>query len=144
MRAVLLAAALALVPAALAAQDHQVIRLGDAPAPGPFSPGIRAGNLVFVSGTLGTVPGTRNLVPGGIAAETRQALQNIDQVLHAAGTSMAKMVKCTVFLADITEWPAMNTVYATFFPTDPPARTAVEVSHLLFGARVEFECVATM
>jgi 2-iminobutanoate/2-iminopropanoate deaminase len=136
-------ATLLLVPA-LHAQERQVVRPPDAPVAGPYSPGIRVGNLVFASGQIGVAPGTRTVVAGGIAAETRQALENADRVFRAAGTSLAKAVKCTVFLADINDFAAMNAVYVTFFPSEPPARSTVAVSGLVAGAKVEIECLATM
>jgi 2-iminobutanoate/2-iminopropanoate deaminase len=108
----------------------------------PYSPGVRAGDLVFLSGTVGVRAGTRDLVPGGITAETRQALENVRATLRAAGVELHDVVKCTVFLADIRDYDAMNAVYAEFFPTDPPARSAVGVAGLPLGARVEIECLA--
>jgi reactive intermediate/imine deaminase len=113
----------------------------DGPPVNPFSPAVRVGDLVFVSGTLGTKPdGT--LVPGGIQAETRQVLENIKGTLAAAGLGMDRIVKCTAFIADLKEWPAMNEVYRSYFPNGKyPARAAVQAT-LLFGARVELECVA--
>jgi 2-iminobutanoate/2-iminopropanoate deaminase len=110
----------------------------------PYSPGIRAGDLLFLSGTTGVRPGTRELVPGGIAAETRQALENVRATLRAAGYELRDVVKCTVFLADIRDYDAMNVVYAGFFPADPPARSALGVAGLPLGARVEIECLAAV
>ena len=113
----------------------------DGPPKNPFSPAVQVGNLVFVSGTLGTAKdGT--LVPGGITAETRQVLENIKGVLAAAGLGMDRVVQCTAFLADLAEWPAMNAVYRSYFPGGKfPARAAVQAS-LLYGARVELQCTA--
>ncbi|MBX9854021.1 MAG: RidA family protein [Gemmatimonadaceae bacterium] len=113
----------------------------DGPPANPFSPAVRVGNLVFVSGTLGTRPdGT--LVPGGIEAETRQVLENIKAVLASDGLGMDRIVRCTAYLADLAEWPAMNAVYRSYFADGKyPARAAVQAT-LLFGARVELECVA--
>ena len=113
----------------------------DGPPANPFSPAVRVGNIIFVSGTLGTKP-DGSLVPGGIQPETRQLLENIKGTLAAAGVGMDRVVKCTVFLADLTEWPAMNGVYRSYFSSgNYPARTAVQAT-LLFGARVEMECAA--
>ena len=113
----------------------------DGPPANPFSPAVRVGNIIFVSGTLGTKPdGT--LVPGGIQPETRQLLENIKGTLAAAGVGMDRVVKCTVFLADLKEWPAMNEIYRSYFRNGKyPARAAVQAT-LLFGARVEMECAA--
>ncbi len=125
---------------AAAAADLEFIQ-PDGPPTNPFSPAVRVGDLIFVSGTLGT-GADGALVPGGIQAETRQLLENIKGTLNAAGVGMDRMVKCTVFLADLAEWPAMNEVYREYFTNGKfPARAAVQAT-LLFGARVEMECVA--
>jgi len=114
----------------------------DGPPANPFSPAVRVGNLVFVSGTLGTVGTGLNLVPGGIQPETRQVMENIKRTLAAAGLGMDRLVKCTAFLADLKEWPAMNEIYRSYFTNGKyPARAAVQAT-LLNGARVELECVA--
>jgi reactive intermediate/imine deaminase len=107
-----------------------------------FSPAIRTGNLVFLSGQLGLKPGTRELVPGGIAAETEQTLEGIRSLLNDIGLDMEDVVKCTVFLADINDYPKMNEVYLRYFPKDPPARSALAASGLALGALVEIECIA--
>jgi len=139
-----LAACLMLISVApLAAQAREVLKVPGAVAGLPFSPAVKVGNIIYLSGQLGNKIGTRELVPGGIGPETRQTLENIRTTLEAAGSSMTNVIKCTVFLADITEWPAMNEVYVTFFPTDPPARSAIAGSGLALGARVEIECMAT-
>lgn len=108
----------------------------------PFSEAVRVGNLLFTSGNLGRDPETRQLPEGGIAAETKQCLENIKTVLEKYGSSMDKVVKVTVMLADINEWAAMNDVYVTFFPVNKPARSAFGGNGLAGGARVEIECVA--
>jgi len=110
---------------------------------GPFSEAVRAGNLLFLSGVLGT-DSANNVVPGGIKAETKQALENIKAALQRNGLGMDRVVKCTVFLADIAEWPAMNEVYATFFPTNKPARSALGGVQLVRQGRLEIECIAAM
>ncbi|HTD70788.1 MAG TPA: Rid family detoxifying hydrolase [Gemmatimonadales bacterium] len=116
---------------------------GPGEAPGlPFSSAVRVGDLLFLSGQIGNVPGTRGPVDGGITAQTRQTLENIKTMLAFAGSSLDRAVKCTVFLADIEDFATMNAVYATYFPKDPPARSTVAVSGLAVGARVEIECVA--
>src|SRR5918999_1442261 len=115
------------------------------PVPGqpalPFSEAVRVGNMLYLSGQLGT-DSTGRLVPGGIGAETRQALVNIAAVLERHGSSLDQVVKCTVMLADIGEWAAMNDVYLTFFRSDRPARSAFGTSGLALGARLELECMA--
>jgi reactive intermediate/imine deaminase len=141
MRQILALALLAIVPG-LAAQEREVLKVPGAVSGLPFSPAVRFGNTIYLSGQIGNKIGTRELVPGGVAVETRQTLENIRTVLEAAGSSLDRVIKCTVFLADIGEYGAMNEVYASFFPNDPPARSTVAGSGLALGARVEIECMA--
>lgn len=108
----------------------------------PFSGATRVGNLIFVSGNIGNVPGKFELVEGGIEAETRQALENIKAVLERHGSSLDQVVKCTVMMADMTEWPRMNEVYTEYFTAPYPARSALGANGLAIGARVEIECIA--
>jgi reactive intermediate/imine deaminase len=111
----------------------------------PFSEAVRVGDLLLLSGQLGNLPGTLELAPGGIGPETRQALENVAAVLARRGATLADVVKCTVMLADMAEWPAMNEVYSTFFPADAlPARSALGANGLALGARVEIECIAVL
>jgi len=110
----------------------------------PFSEAVRVGNMLYLSGKIGNIPGTRDLAEGGIAGETRQTLENIKATLEKHGSSMDEVVKCTVFLADIAEWAAMNEVYMTYFPVNPPARSALGASGLALNSRVEIECFAAM
>jgi 2-iminobutanoate/2-iminopropanoate deaminase len=126
----------------LAAQDHQVIHVNEPPGL-PFSSATRVGNLLFLAGQVGNTPGTRQLADTGIAGQTRQAFENIKTVLAAAGSSLERVVKCTVFLTSMGDYQEMNAVYATYFPKDPPARSTVAGSGLALGARVEIECIAT-
>ncbi len=109
---------------------------------GPYSQAIRTGNLIFVSGQLPVDPSTGNFAEGGIKELTRQSLSNIKAILEAEGTDMAHVVKTTVFLADMSDFAEMNEVYATFFTTPFPARSAVAIKTLPKNARVEIECVA--
>ncbi len=109
----------------------------------PFSSAVRVDNTLYLSGNVGNVPGTLDLVPGGIQGETRQTLDNIKAVAEQFGSSMDRIVKCTVFLADISEWGAMNEVYSTYFK-NPPARSALGANGLALNARVEIECIATI
>lgn len=109
----------------------------------PFSSAVRVGNMLYLSGNVGNLPGTLELAPGGIQGETRQTLDNIRSVLEQFGSSMDKVVKCTVFLADIGEWGAMNDIYRTYF-RNPPARSALGASGLALDARLEIECIATL
>lgn len=108
----------------------------------PFSDAVRVGDLLFLSGKLGTVPGKIELAPGGIAAETRQAMENIKTSLLSNGSSLDRVVKCTVMLADIREWAAMNEVYVQYFPNHRPARSAFGTGGLALNGRVEIECIA--
>jgi 2-iminobutanoate/2-iminopropanoate deaminase len=108
----------------------------------PFSDAVRAGELLFLSGQLGTRPGEAEVVPGGIEAETAQALENIRAILERNGTGLDRVVKCTAFLADMSEWPRMNAVYRRYFPHALPARSAFAAAGLAFGARIELECIA--
>lgn len=107
----------------------------------PFSAGVRVGNTLYLSGQIGNLPGTLELAPGGIQGETRQTMENIKQALEHFGSSMDRVVKCTVFLADMSEWAAMNEVYRTYFK-NPPARSALGASGLAMNGRVEIECIA--
>src|SRR5688572_27925043 len=112
-------------------------------APGPFSEAVKVDDILFLSGVLGT-DSTGRLVPGGIRAETRQALENIKAALQRNGLTMANVVKCTAMLADIADWPAMNEVYITYFPGPKPARSAMGGLSLVFDARMELECIAAI
>lgn len=107
----------------------------------PFSSAVRVDNTLYLSGNIGNIPGTMELAEGGIQGETRRTMENIRQVLESFGSSLDKVVKCTVFLADMGEWGAMNEVYRTFFE-NPPARSALGASGLALDARVEIECIA--
>ncbi len=108
----------------------------------PFSDAVRVGDMLYLSGQVGTDASAR-IVPGGIQAETRQTMENIRTVLERHGSSMDKVVKCTAMLVDMREWGAMNEVYVTYFPKHKPARSAIGANGLALGARVEIECWAT-
>jgi 2-iminobutanoate/2-iminopropanoate deaminase len=110
----------------------------------PFSSAVRVGNVLYLSGQIGNLPGTRQLADTGIAKQTQQTLENIKAVLTHAGSSLERVFKCTVFLTNIRDFEQMNAVYATYFPKDPPARSTVAGSGLALGARVEIECLATV
>ena len=123
--------------------DRTVISTPNAPqAIGPYAQAIRAGGLVFVSGQLAVEPATGQLIEGDIGAMTRRIFANLNAVLEAAGSSLAKVVKVTVFLADMDDFQAMNSVYAEFFPASPPARSTVQVARLPREARIEVEAIA--
>jgi len=143
----LLAAACgAATPAATPAPAGQRLTVnppGIAPVVPAYSVAVMTGDLVFLSGMIGTVPGTQDVIGGGVAAQTRQALQNIGAALAAAGSALADVVECTVFLRDMGDYAAMNAVYREFFPRDPPARATVAVVALpLPAALVEIKCSA--
>ena len=113
-----------------------------APSVGPFSATVRAGDLLFLSGQVALDPATGKLVTGDIGAQTEQIFANISAVLEAAGKSFDDVMKTTVYLADMKDFGAMNTVYARYFETPYPARTTIEVAGLPLGAAVEIEVVA--
>jgi 2-iminobutanoate/2-iminopropanoate deaminase len=116
---------------------------GQAPSfPLPLSQGTRAGGLVFVSGQVGVDPVTRELVPGGIDSQTRRALLNVQAILAAAGATLADVVKVTAWIVRAEDFPAFNAIYGEFFPSHPPARSAVRSDLVLAGALVEIEAIA--
>lgn len=120
-------------------------RISAAGAPaaiGPYSHAIEASGFLFISGQLGIDPTDGTLVPGGVRPEAGRALENLKTVLTAAGLGLGDVVKTTVFLADMADFAAVNEVYAGYFPAEPPARSAVQVSALPKGGRVEIEAVA--
>ena len=122
----------------------QAIHTDKAPAAiGPYSQGIRVGNLIITSGQLGIDPAT-GAFPQGISAQARQSLTNCKAVLEAAGASMTHVIKTTVFLRDMNDFAAMNEVYAAFFEGAYPARSAVQVARLPKDADVEIECIAVL
>jgi reactive intermediate/imine deaminase len=131
------------VATGLAGQEKVVLQVPGTVEGLPFSPAVKVGNIIYLSGQIGNYRGTREMVAGGIGPETRQALENIRVVLQASGSSLDRVIKCTVFLADISEYEAMNQAYALVFAKDPPARSTVAGSGLALGARVEIECMAT-
>ena len=131
-------------PETAPAPDAQYLTPYGAPTR-PFSPAVRVGNMLYLSGQIGTSGATATaVVPGGIEAETKQTMENIKDVLERTGSSMDRVVKCTVMLADMREWDRMNVVYATYFPKNKPARSAIGANGLALGARVEIECWATV
>jgi len=113
-------------------------------AVGPYSLAVKTGNLVFTAGQLGLDAKTGTLVEGGIQGQTEKALQNISAVLKAAGSDISQVVKTTVFLKNMSDFAAMNEIYAHFFGENPPARSAVEVAALPKGGLVEIEVIATL
>ena len=109
----------------------------------PFSQAVRVGDVLYLSGALGNLPGKRELVAGGIEAETRQTMENIGAVLKANGLSFDDVFKCTVMLAEMAKWEAFNKVYVSYFSPDRlPARSAFGATALALGAQVELECWA--
>ncbi len=125
-------------------EQAQPVTARDLPSPvGPYSPGMRLGNLVFVSGQAGRDPATGRLAGDSVEAQTEQVLKNIAAILAAAGTSMQHVLRCGVFLVDMKEFPKMNEVYGRAFGSHRPARTTVEVSGLPGdGLRVEIDAIA--
>lgn len=109
----------------------------------PFSAAVRVGKMLYLSGQIG-IDDTGNVVPGGIAAETRQAMENIRTTLARCGSSLDRVIKVTVMLADMSEWMDMNTVYVSYFQQHLPARSSMGTTGLALGARVEIECIAIL
>ena len=125
--------------------ERQVVSTEHAPkAIGPYSQAVRVGDFIFCAGQAGLEPATGNLVKGGVEAETRRVLQNLSAVLQAAGSSMSRVVKTTVFLTNMDDFQKMNAIYAEFFPSTPPARSTVQVSRLPKDACVEIELIAAV
>ncbi len=108
----------------------------------PFSEAVRVGNMLYLSGQIGIDDKTSALAEGGISAETKQTMENIKNTLMKNGSSLERVVKCTVMMADIREWAEMNKVYVTYFTKNLPARSAFGTSGLALGARVDIECLA--
>lgn len=109
----------------------------------PFSEAVCVGKMLYLSGMIG-LEGPMKVIPGGITAETRQAMENIKATLERYGSSLDDVIKVTVMMADISEWAEMNKVYVTYFAQNLPARSAMGVNGLVFGARVEIECIAVL
>lgn len=120
----------------------ETFRLPSLPAKLPFSSAVRVGDVIHVSGQIGHLPGELKLVPGGLEAEARQALTYMKDALIAAGASLDRVVKCTVYFADMRDFQAFNAIYADFFGSHQPARSGVAVAGLALGARIELDCVA--
>lgn len=125
--------------------ERRIIHTEDAPkAIGPYSQAIRTGDFVFCAGQVPLDPATMKIVEGDIVVQTRRVLTNLSSVLAAAGSSLGRVVKTTVFLANLDDFQAMNQVYAEFFGEQPPARSTVQVARLPAGARLEIEAIALL
>ena len=136
--------ALAVATLTACARPGETLQVEFMPSPRPnavFSPAVRVGNMLYLSGQIGTDSANR-LVAGGIQAEGRQALNNVKATLERYGSSLDRVVKCTVFLADIRDYDAFNEIYVSYFRVRKPARSAMAASGLALGARVEIECMA--
>ena len=124
---------------------RKVVSTKNAPgAIGPYSQAVKTDKMVFVSGQLAMDPASGDLIAGDVQQETRQALLNLQAVLHASGSSLRSVVKTSVFISDMNDFPKINEVYAEFFKDEPPARACVEVSRLPKDARVEIEAIALL
>jgi len=122
---------------------REIIKTESAPAAiGPYSQAVRAGNFVFASGQIPIDPKTGEFVAGGIAEQTEQVMRNLAALLEAAGSGLDRIIKTTVFLADMNDFAAMNEVYGRFFKENPPARATVQAARLPRDARVEIEAIA--
>jgi 2-iminobutanoate/2-iminopropanoate deaminase len=115
---------------------------GEPPSSLPFSKVVEANGFVFLAGQIGDAPGSNGPVPGGIEPETRAMLDNVGRLLRAVGLDYGNVVKCTVYIVDFDDFPAMNAVYREYFPKDPPTRATVGVSRLALGCRIEIEVLA--
>ncbi|MGO9095706.1 MAG: RidA family protein [Bryobacteraceae bacterium] len=123
----------------------QIVATSQAPpAIGPYSQAVIGNNLAFLSGQIPLDPATGQIVDGGIAVQTERVLENLKAVLEACGATLARVLKTTVYLKDMAEFPAMNEVYARYFPENPPARATVEVSRLPRDVRVEIDAIASL
>ncbi len=122
--------------------SKEVVTVEKIKAMGPYSLGIKAGPFVFCSGQVGIDPEVGKMVEGGVEAQTRQVMKNLSSILEAAGSSLSRVVKTTVFLIDINDFARFNAVYAEFFSSEPPARSTYQVGALPGGASVEIECIA--
>jgi 2-iminobutanoate/2-iminopropanoate deaminase len=121
----------------------EIIATKEAPAAiGPYSQAVRVGNLLFTAGQIPLDPATQQIVQGPIAVQARRSLDNLKAIVEAAGSSLDRVVKTTVFLKDMNDFAAMNEVYATYFTSNPPARSAVEVARLPRNVLVEIEMIA--
>ena len=125
--------------------DRRVVKVPGAPPPSvPISPAIVAGDFVFTSGAIGIDPKTGQMAGPGFEEQAEQVLLNVEAVLEAAGSSSSRVVKTTVFLADMNDYPAMNEIYRRHFKQDPPARSAIQVAKLPANAKIEIEAVALL
>ena len=123
--------------------SKSVIYSANAPEPiGPYSQAIQAGNLLFVSGQVAIQKSTGNLITNNIQEETHQVMKNLSEVLKAANMDFTQVVKCTIFLKDMNNFPKVNEVYGAYFSSQPPARETVEVSRLPKDVNVEISCIA--
>jgi len=124
---------------------REAVKTEKAPAAiGPYSQGIRSGGFLFCSGQIPLDPSSGKMVEGGIKVQTERVLQNLEAVLTSGGASLRSVVKTTVYLVDLADFPAMNGVYGTFFPENPPARATVQVAKLPAGALVEIDAIASI
>lgn len=122
---------------------REIITTTKAPAAvGPYSQAVRVGDFIYTAGQIPLVPATGKLIEGGIEEQTRQVMQNLANVLEAAGSNLAHIIKTTIFVTNLADFAAINTVYGSFFTSNPPARSTVQVAALPLGAHVEIEAVA--
>ena len=123
--------------------EREIISTDEAPAAvGPYSQAVRLGNMVYTAGQIALVPETGKLISDDTEAQTQQVMKNLANVLEAAGSNLAQVVKTTIFVTDLADFALINSIYGGFFPADPPARSTVQVAALPLGAKVEVEAVA--
>ncbi len=122
----------------------KIIYTADAPDPiGPYSQAVQSGNLLYVSGQIAIDPASGSLVTSSIEVETKQVMKNLQAILTAAGMNFSNVMKCSIFLQDMNNFPKVNEIYGQYFQTDPPARETVEVAKLPKGVNVEISCIAS-
>ncbi len=125
--------------------EKKIVQTDTAPTPvGPYSQAVSCGGFVFCSGQIALEPGTGVLVDRDVESETARVMENLQAVLEAAGSSLSKVVKTTIFLRDINDFARVNEIYGSFFDTHPPARSTIQVAALPKGVRVEIECIAAL
>lgn len=123
----------------------KIIYTADAPAPiGSYSQAVQSGNTLFVSGQIAIDPASGDLVTSSIEDETKQVMKNLQAILTAAGMDFSNVIKCSIFLQDMNNFPKVNEIYGQYFQTDPPARETVEVARLPKGVNVEISCIASV
>lgn len=142
LKASLFGACAIVLSTAASAQDIERYRDPSLPPNVPFASAVSVGEAIYVAGHIGNVPGTVDIVEGGAGPETTQMMENVRATLEAVGASLDDVVSCTIYFRDLEDYAVVNEAYAPFFPNGFPARAAIGVDDLVFGANVEIECIA--